>query len=391
MTKMYRFVATLMLLTIARAAFAQPQTSALINQQLDKPVSGLELNNVLPDAMRKIAQTTGVRIEATPAVWETLPWGDQTNVTAKFDNITLRDALEAITRKLGLTFVLKDQAIELQPMPALARLGRRSTQQELQALDVLASTPANLGTERPTVRQLIEVVDQRLLETKQPFAIESRPGDNVVQDQPVFVARNASLLDALEALAKDTRATWYPWGKSIVIIPKEDQIRNQLGKVLNVRYPGTDVVQVLTELSQKAGVAFEIEPGAIQRIPPENRRIKLELYEASITKALEAIAGVTGLGYVVNEHGVYIWNTAYTSTGGGGGTRDPILGMIQLDNGMQILVPASQIPADMQEYLRTRTKRELEKIRQMMKEEGFKPTPAATQPAQATTKPNEDL
>ena len=390
MTKMYRFVAALMLLMMVRAAFAQPQTSALINQQLDKPVSGLELNDVLPNAMRKIAQTTGVRIEATPAVWETLPWGDQTNVTAKFDNITLRDALEAITRKLGMTFVLKDQAIELQPMPALARLGRRSTQQELQALDVLASTPANLGTERPTVRQLIEVVDQRLLETKQPFAIESRPGDNVVQDQPVFVARNASLLDALEALSKDTRATWYPWGKSIVIIPKEDQIRNQLGKVLNVRYPGTDVVQVLTELSQKAGVAFEIEPGAIQRIPPESRRVKLELYEASITKALEAIAGVTGLGYVVNEHGVYIWNTAYTSTGSGG-SRDPILGMIQLDNGMQILVPASQIPADMQEYLRTRTKRELEKIRQMMKEEGFKPSPAATQPTQPTTKPNEDL
>ena len=88
--------------------------------------------------------------------------------------------------------------------------------------------------------------------------------------------------------------------------------------MLNVRYPGTDVVQVLTELSQKAGVTFEIEPGAIQRIPPESRRIKLELYEASITKALEAIAGVTGLGYVVNEHGVYIWNTAYTSTGAGG-------------------------------------------------------------------------
>ena len=187
MIKTYRFVAALMLLMVAAPAFAQPQTSALINQQLDKPVSGLELNAVLPDAMRQIAQKTGVRIEATPAVWETLPWGDQTNVTAKFDNITLRDALEAITRKLGLTFVLKDQAIELQPMPALARLGRRSTQQELQALDVLGSTPANLGTERPTVRQLIEVVDQRLLETKQPFAIESRPGDNVVQDQPVFV------------------------------------------------------------------------------------------------------------------------------------------------------------------------------------------------------------
>src|SRR5262249_10080711 len=148
-------------------ALAQPQTSALINQQLDKPIT-LELNTVLPEAMRAIAQKTGVRIQATPVVWETLPWGDQTNVIAKIDNTTLRDALDSITRKVGLTFVLKDEAIELQPMPALTRLGRRSTKQELEALDVLASNPANLGTERPTVKQLIEAVDQKLLDMKQP-------------------------------------------------------------------------------------------------------------------------------------------------------------------------------------------------------------------------------
>jgi hypothetical protein len=326
-----------------------------------------------------------VRIEATPAVWELLPWGDQTNITVKTERTTLRDALEAITRKLGLVFVLKDQNIELQPMPALTRIGRRATQQELKALDQLASTEAKLSTERPTVRQLIEAVDQKLLEIKSPFAIESRPGDNVVQEQVVFVARNATLMDALEALAKETRATWYPWGKSIVIVPKEDQIRNQLSRPITVRYPGTDVAQVLTELSQKAGVTFEIEPGAIQRIPLTERRIKLELYDASIIKALEAIAGVTGLGYTVNEKGVYVFNA---SSATGIAPRDPVIGMIQLDDNMQILVPTSQVPPDIQEYLRTRTKKQLEKIRQMMKEEGFKPTPPATQPA---TKPNEDL
>ena len=80
MTK--KLIAAFALLLLARLAFAQPQTSALINQQLDKPIE-LELNTVLPEAMRAIAQKTGVRIEATPAVWETLPWGDQTNITAK--------------------------------------------------------------------------------------------------------------------------------------------------------------------------------------------------------------------------------------------------------------------------------------------------------------------
>ena len=380
--------------TAATGAAARAQnspTSALINEQLDKPVT-LELNTVLPDAMRKIARETGVRIEAAPAVWDLLPWGEQTNITAKITNATLRDALEAITRKLGLVFVLKDEAVELQPMPALSRLGRRATMQELEALDLLASKPANLGTERPTVRQLIDKVDDRLVEEKAPFAVESRPGDNVTADQPVYVPRNASLLEALEALAKDTRATWYPWGKSIVIVPKEDQIRNQLARTITVRYPGTDVIQVLTELSQKAGVPFEIEPGAFQRIAPEFRRIRLELYDTSIVKALESIAGFTGLGYVINEKGVYIWNATHSALIA---QRDPTIGIIQLDNGMQIMIPTSEVAPDMQEYLRSRKKRELDKIRQMMVEEGFKPTtqPAATQPAtQPTTRrTNEDL
>ena len=130
---------------------------------------------------------------------------------------------------------------------------------------------------------------------------------------------------------------------------------------------------------------FEIEPGAILRIDSSSRRIKLELYDAPITKALEAIDGVTGLSYVVNDKGVYIWNASNTAAGG---SRDPIIGMYTLENGMQIFIPQSQLTPDMREYLRTRTQKQLDKIKQMMKDEGFKPAPPATQPA---SKPSDDL
>lgn len=155
------------------------------------------------------------------------------------------------------------------------------------------------------------------------------------------------------------------------MVPKEDQIRNQLTKTVTIRYNGVDVSQVLAELSQTSGVEFTIEPGAIQRIPPEFRTIRLILDNATIKQALENLAGFTGLGYVVNESGVYIWNQASTP---GGTQRDPILGMIPLDNGMTLLIPQSQVPPDMQEYFRARMQKELAKIRQMMVEEGFKPT-----------------
>ncbi len=349
-------------------------TSALINEALDK-ICPLDLNVTLPIAMKAIGEQTGVRIEAAPSVWELLPWGDQTTITAKIEGRTLRDALDAIAHKLGLIVVLKDEAVELQPMPALTRLGRRSTVQELSALDLLSSTPIGLAIDHPTVRQLLEAADQKLVDVKSPFAIENRAADSARPDQQVFVPRNASLMDALESLAKETRATWYPWGKSIVIVPKEEQIRNLLGKTISIRYNGVDVSQVLAELSQRSGVEFTIEPGAIQRIPGEFRTIRLVLDNATIKQALENLAGFTGLGYIVNEHGVYVWNQSNNPTGT---ARDPIVGTIPLDNGVQAFLRQSEVPPDMLEYLHARTQRELQKIRQMMKEEGFKPTTRPT-------------
>lgn len=379
---MGRILSLFILLLVTGQVFAQ-NSSALINEAMDK-IQPLDLNTNLPVAMKAIGEQTGVRVEAAPSVWELLPWGDQTTINAKIEGKTLRDALDAIARKLGLTVVLRDEAVELRPMPALARLGRRSNVQELAALDLLASTPAGLNTDRPTMQQLLEAVDQKLVEKKSSFAIENRAADVVRPEQPINVPRNATLMEALESIARDTRATWYPWDKSIVILPKDLQIRGQLDKSITVRYNGVDVSQVLAELSQRSGVEFSLEPGAIGHLPVELRTIRLVLTNASIRQALESISGFTGLGYVVNENGVYIWNQQSSAATG---ARDPVLGTMTLDNGMQVYIRQSDVPPDMAEYLQSRRQRELNKIRDMMREEGFKPT---TRPATQPIK-NEDL
>lgn len=356
-------------------AFAQDTTSALINEALDKPVK-LELNGTLPQVMSTIADQTGVRLQATQAVWDLLPWGQQTNINAKIENQTLRQALEAITRKLGLTFVLKDEAVELQPMPALRRLGRRAAPQELAVLDLLAATPLNLNNEHPTIRQLLSAVDAKLESAKSAFAIEDRVFEGPGQETTVFVARNATLMDALDAIDHATAATWYPWGKSIVIVTKQDQVRNQLARTVSVRYSGVDISQVLLELSQRAGVPFDIEPGAIQRIPPEFRNIRLLLDNASIKQALDSIAGFTGLSYVATDKGLYFSSPAGATTQP---ARDPIVGLILVpDLNLQVTLPQSQVPPDIREYLQYKKQQEIEKLRQMMKDENFKP---ATRPA----------
>jgi len=377
-------LALLLAILIARPAAAQ-QTSALINQALDSQLKWSAKDMPLPQAMKEIANKTGVRIEATAQVYDLLPWGDQTTISAQVDNQTLRAALEAMTRKLGLTFVLKDNYVELRPMPALARLGRRANLPELRALDLLASTPINLPSEQVKVSQLIEAIDSKLVELKSPFAIENRIGERVGADRVISVPRNATIMDALEALTAQTAGTWYPWEKSIVVLPKEEQIRNLLNKTVSVRYEGVDVTQVLSDLSQRSGVDFIYEPGAIQRVPTQYRTIpKLVLIDVPIKQALESLAAFTGLGYVANEGGVYIWNATY-GYGAGGGSSDPVVATMQLDNGMTVMMRSSVVPDDIRQYIQFKQKREFDKLRQQMKEESFKP---ATRPTTAPANPD---
>ena len=167
-----------------------------------------------------------------------------------------------------------------------------------------------------------------------------------------------------------------------MVVPKEEQIRNQLNRSISVRWDSVDIEQVLQELSQRAGVPFSFEAGAVQRVPIEFRKIRLFLQDVPIKQALETISSVTGLGYSVTEDGVYIWNAALTSPA----ARDPVVTMIQLGNGMQLLVPQSKVPPDVKQYLDQKVNDQIEKLRQQMKDEGFKP---ATQPA--THPAREDL
>lgn len=374
----------LVLLTLHGPTAAGAQdSSGLINEALDKPVK-IRLNTTLNKALDEIKETTGVPIELAPGVLELLPWGEQTNLDVTVDNQTLRNSIATIARTLGLVYVLTPEAVELRPMPALQRLGRRATVEELKVLDQLATKLLGLDNPRPTLRQLLEAVDQKLIELESPFAVEFRPGNAAKDAQPLAVPRNATVADALDAIAKETPLAWGPWGRSVLVKPKEAWVRDQLEKSLTRRFNAVDVGQVLSELSEYSGVDFEIEPGAVQRIRPQSRTVTLILQNRSVGQALEDIAGFTGLGYTVRPDGVYVWNASQGTAGGG--SQDPVIAILPLpDSGMEIMLRQSQVPDDVRQYIRHRFGKEIAKLRETMKEEGFVPT--TTQP---TTAPAED-
>jgi hypothetical protein len=367
--------------SLAARAQSSP-SSALINQALDKQ-SKLDLNGNLPDVMGQITKQTGVPIAAVEDVWTILPWGRETTVTAKIENQTLREALEVITRKLGLQFVLKDEAIELQPLPALRRLGRKSTLSELECLSLLGSTSLQMTTDKTDLKNLLAAVDSRLVAVKSAYDVENRTatsGNPVPQNIPVAVPRNATLLDALEALTTQSPATWYPWGKTIVVLPKQDQVRRQLKQEITLRHDGTDVAQVLGELSMRSGIPFRYEPGTFQELAPQSRQIKLVL-NAPVIDALEAVCGLTGLGYQVKEDEVYIWNTASTAVR----PRDKTIAILQTDTGLQVLINDSNCPPDVREIIDRVKEKQFDALRKIAAEQGIKVNNAA--PAAPATRP----
>lgn len=374
-----RHVLPLLLMSLSLATPVRAQSSsALINEAMDKQVN-LDVDATLPQVLKSIEDKTGVPLRANASAYEMLPWGDQTKLTAKITNQTLRQALTAITAKLGLRFIVGDQAVELEPIPALTRVARRVTVDELAALDMLASLPYPDTKTLVPVEKVMTDLDAALAKSKSSYVMDGRVTDDVGK-QTVRLPRDASFLVALEEMHRQTRATWYPSGKTIVIVQKEQLIQNLLSRPITLHFSGVDVAQVLTELARQSGVEFTIEPGAVQRIPPESRVIKLELENASTRQALESIAAFTGLHYVQSDSGVYVWNPGSTPTTGPAGRRvDRVLGIVTLDNGLQILLPENELPADVREYLQAKREKTIESLRAQMKKEGFVPSPT-TQP-----------
>ena len=313
-----RIVPVLFLVLVSAVATLHAQsgdTSALINQALDKNVS-LNEDAVLPVVLKHIEDKTGVRITPSDDLYDLLPWGEQTNLHISFEQKTLRVALTAIARKLGLVWDLGKFDISLKPMPALQRLGRRATIAELNGLELLRSTNLTGWKESMTTRELLMQIDRQLAHIKDPaIALDIRAGDPadaqaglINMDKPVAIPRDTPLAIVLEDLTRQSDATWYPWGARIVVVPKEQHVRMLLDKSVTAHFNGADIGKVLEELANASGTSFKIEAGAFQRVPPEYRNIKLDLENATVRQALENIRGVTGLDYIVNADGVYVRN-----------------------------------------------------------------------------------
>jgi hypothetical protein len=342
------------------------RTDAIVNLVLDEAVP-LDLEQTpLAELLERIEAEVGVPFHVSERTYALLPYGRQTPISVTVTATPLRETLRLITQRLGLVFEVRPERVEILPMDALTRAGRRATVEEIAMLDLLNGVELDLVDDRPTIAQLLEEVDLKLQaldvmaaeqQQQQPgFVVENRLGETL-RDQRVFIARNATLYEAMEAIHEQSAATWYPWGDTLIVLAKDGWIRRMLERPISLAYDRVELSQVLLDLQRLAGVPFQIEPGVIQTVPEEFRRIReLYLENEPVRGALEAIGAVTGLSYTVTPQGVLI-HTSRSNTAAGddanpaaGRTARPLLS-IDLGDGTSLLLYESDLPETLRQRL----------------------------------------
>ncbi len=367
------------------APTAAATLAPLVQQALDKQIK-ITLAGPLPDALAQITALTGVRFVITPAAGQILPYGPNTNVSARIENQTLRQALDAISLRLGLTYEARADVIELRPVDGLARRGpRRATLDELASLNYLAATrmPADWGARLP-LEALVDKLNKSL-PTGASGGVGGAAGTSPVkQFEPRFtkdehrqlvvdLPPTGSLLDALEAISHTaTDYTWYLWGNKVELEQKEVVTRLALSNIMvDRRWDQVDLSQVLLDLGKASGIPFAYEPGCLQRVRPESQKITLAAEGVPLTEVLENVQSVTGLGYVPTRDGIYFWNNSpyYGLPPATASASDPIILLIPVTggNGAQLAVRSSQLPPELREKLLQMRTSEIEKLNGLLK------------------------
>jgi len=354
-------------------------TAATINRRLDEMVA-LEISNrPLPEALAEIQRQTGVSFEVPEETYQALPYGRETPINVSVTSTPLRRTIAAIAQRLGLRYEAGEGRVVLRPLPALQRAGRRATVEEVAMLDLLGGVRLDLVEDRPTVAQLLEAVDVKLEEVdeqaraagrRQPgYVVENRLSE-VARDRPVFIPRDATLATALEAIALQSPATWFPERNKIVVLPKDRWVRDvALERPVRLSYDRVDLEQVIDDLERATGLRFRLQPGSLARVEERFRTVRLYLDDATARQALESLGAVTGLAWEVDGDGVYLWHVGdgddgrrpRTPAAGFRNAELPVLS-VDLGDGRTLLVYPSELPREAREALDRRRQDAIEAI-----------------------------
>ncbi len=351
---MWSWVPTSWFVAVLTAAPLLSDTRGLIEQALDEPTK-ISLENVkLADAVQALTEQTGVRIVMAAEVMALIPQGSETRIQ-KVDiaNIPLREGLTRLFAPLGMTWVVREDALEIVPKEAIVGLGRSPTWAELQFLAELSSTQP--GLEESALTRLQPRVQFQVPELGSNWStlatairsVGAGPGDEV-----------------LTAACAKLGWAWSLNGDRIVVMSLQHQVRRLLQQPISLRMNNRPLFDVLTAVGAPIRLPVRAEPGTLAALPPNvQRNFSLNVQDQPVEQVLDSISAYTGLGYLIGPDGVMFYRpeargmetrlTEPASVAAPPSNSDPYVAkmVIPIEDGKTVewLIRRSELPEDLRQ------------------------------------------
>ncbi|MFO0837828.1 MAG: hypothetical protein U1D55_04830 [Phycisphaerae bacterium] len=263
-----------------------------VERMLDQPIRRIQIvNQPFKKALEELEDHTKLKFKIEDDVLDLMPYGEDTRISFIMHDMSTREALKQAFDGLGLAITLDDGKVRIKPGPILERLQRKLTLQETALLERLAGGPWD------------EIV--RVKEVKVEFRADPASKPQEQFERAIRQFRGPALRQ-LDETARLLGWTWTPEGDTIVFSSRREDIQRRLDRPLELKFQRTRLDDVFMELSQRAGIAIEFAPGALQRVNARERIVDLVQRRTTARALLERLCGLTGLSYEVTDNSVRI-------------------------------------------------------------------------------------
>ena len=305
-------------------------------------------------AFSTLADKARIPIDVQQRVYQLLPLGGRTRISARFKNVSVQAAMESIVGQLALRICPVGGHLVVMPSRALRHTGRRATWVELNLLRaVYGSTVVHIDSQWPA--DLAKQLGQPLSAVRLPIvsaALQATAVSAVRRELPESAAR------ALNTYARALHCVWYVRHDRIFVSSAARWVRHQLHRPVFLHAADAPLQVVLADLARATGLWLAPAPGLYLAIPTVNVRSN----GGSAEQTLAAISGATGMIWRIRgEHLVIAPPRLLTAAEPRG--RDPIVGMIRipLADGihLNLFVRKSQLSVDVRKRLGARLQHDL--------------------------------
>ena len=315
-----RYWVWICLVWVCGSVFSQEPTALFIQKALDEPAKIHFRNKTLEEVFAQVGKDLGIALQPEMSALDQLPYGQLTQLeSVELEGMAWRDALRELLKPLALTYQVGQDRIYILGTPELMRQPRRMNLVELSALVTIQNTRLN-DSEDKLLKQIREVskTNFNLIEFgRQVDKAEKDIAEDILTKSPEPAPK---VLDAYSRQrGRQQRildATWYvraevEYGRAeaihIVILPAQQLLLMKLDRRITVSYRNQPAQVILLDLARQANVEIRFEPGCLGFLEPRVRNsTSLEMQEATIKRAFEALVGITGLEYELKPDHVRI-------------------------------------------------------------------------------------